>query len=65
MTIPGGGELIVILVIVILLFGAKKLPELGGSVGKSIKSFKRGIAEADDEDGRATQDRPSSSREVQ
>ena len=36
--------------IAILLFGAKKLPELGSSVGKSIKNFKRGIEEARDED---------------
>ncbi|HEY8340727.1 MAG TPA: twin-arginine translocase TatA/TatE family subunit [Egibacteraceae bacterium] len=44
-TTPGGPELIVILVIVILLFGAKKLPELGSSVGKSIRNFKKGISE--------------------
>lgn len=44
-TAPGGPELIVILVIVILLFGAKKLPELGSSVGKSIKNFKKGIGD--------------------
>jgi sec-independent protein translocase protein TatA len=41
----GGPELIIILVIFILLFGAKKLPELGSSVGKSIKNFKRGVDE--------------------
>lgn len=44
-TPPGGPELIVILVIVVLLFGAKKLPELGSSVGKSIKNFKKGVEE--------------------
>lgn len=50
---PGGPEWIVILLIVVLLFGAKKLPELGGSVGRSIKEFKKGIDEgrsADEED---------------
>jgi sec-independent protein translocase protein TatA len=45
MNMPGGSEWIVILVIVVLLFGAKKLPELGGSVGRSIKEFKKGVDE--------------------
>jgi sec-independent protein translocase protein TatA len=56
----GGPELIILLVVVVLLFGAKKLPELGSSVGKSIKNFKRGIedatAEDDEPDKRATAD---------
>lgn len=43
MSVPGGPEWIVILLIVVLLFGAKKLPELGGSVGKSIREFKKGV----------------------
>lgn len=45
----GGTELIIVLVIFVLLFGAKKLPELGGSIGKSIKNFKRGIDDANDD----------------
>ena len=50
MSLPGGPELILIIVVLLLLFGAKKLPELGSSVGKSIKNFKRGIDEAAAED---------------
>jgi len=42
----GGPELIIVLLIFVLLFGAKKLPELGSSIGKGIKNFKRGIDEA-------------------
>lgn len=44
-------ELIIILAIVLLLFGSKKLPELGESVGKTIKGFKKGMedGQADDE----------------
>lgn len=53
-TIPQGPELILILGIVVLLFGAKKLPELGGAVGKTITSFKKGVtegqAEAEEDD---------------
>jgi len=35
------GELIVILLIILLLFGAKKLPEIARSLGKAIKEFKK------------------------
>lgn len=37
----GMPELIVILVIVLVVFGAGRLPEIGGALGKSIKNFKR------------------------
>jgi sec-independent protein translocase protein TatA len=43
MGFPGGMELFVILLIVLILFGGKKLPELMGGIGKGIKSFKKGI----------------------
>jgi sec-independent protein translocase protein TatA len=46
-TIPGGAEWLIILFIFVLLFGAKKLPELGSSVGRSIKNFKKGVEEAE------------------
>ena len=39
-----------ILLLFILLFGAKKLPDLGSSVGKSIKNFKKGMAEGKEDD---------------
>lgn len=42
-TAPGVPEMVVIGLIFVLLFGAKKLPELGGAIGKSIKSFKQGV----------------------
>jgi sec-independent protein translocase protein TatA len=38
---PGMGELIVILVIVLVIFGANKLPQIGDALGRSIKNFKR------------------------
>ncbi len=43
----GPTELIIILVIILLLFGAKKLPDLAGSMGKSIKEFRKAAEEAD------------------
>jgi sec-independent protein translocase protein TatA len=50
MTPPGGWEWIVILFIVLLLFGGRKLPELTRSVGQSIKEFRKASAEDDGED---------------
>jgi len=40
-------ELMVILVIVLVLFGARRVPEIGASIGKGIREFKRNISEAD------------------
>lgn len=41
----GFSELLIILVIALLVFGPKKLPELGRSLGKSIREFKQGMKE--------------------
>jgi len=46
----GSQDLIVGLVIVLVLFGAKKLPELAGSIGKSMKEFKKGVSGTADEE---------------
>jgi sec-independent protein translocase protein TatA len=52
MTLPSGAELLIILFIVLLLFGARKLPDLAGSMGRSIKEFRKATKDAaDDEDG--------------
>ncbi len=52
-----GPEWIVVLVILVLLFGAKKLPELARSVGKSTSEFKKGMSEgASDADADADAD---------
>jgi sec-independent protein translocase protein TatA len=45
----GAQELMVILVIVLVLFGGSKLPDLAKSLGKSMKEFKKGIATEDEE----------------
>lgn len=50
MRMPGMGELLIILVIVLLVFGANKLPQLGDGIGKAIKNFKRGLNHDDDID---------------
>jgi sec-independent protein translocase protein TatA len=43
-------ELIIILVIVLIIFGAGKLPEIGGAIGKGIKNFKKSVREPDEID---------------
>lgn len=45
----GTPEILVIALIVLLLFGGKKIPELMKGVGKGINSFKRGLNETDEE----------------
>ena len=44
---PGMGELIVILLIVLVVFGANKLPGIGDALGRSIKNFKKASATDD------------------
>ncbi|MBO5781142.1 MAG: twin-arginine translocase TatA/TatE family subunit [Opitutales bacterium] len=44
----GNTELIIILVIILLLFGAKKLPELARGLGKSMQEFKKATREVED-----------------
>ncbi len=43
----GTGELLIILAVVFLIFGGKKLPEIGAGLGKGITSFKKGLREVD------------------
>lgn len=43
----GGQELFIILFLALLIFGAKKLPEVGAGLGKGIRSFKDSLKEAD------------------
>ncbi len=46
----GMTELIIILVILLLLFGSTRLPQLAKGMGKSIREFKKGVAEGEDDD---------------
>jgi sec-independent protein translocase protein TatA len=49
----GAPELIIVLIILVLLFGATKLPQLGGAIGKTIKGFKREMREGSSDDGKS------------
>lgn len=46
----GMPELIVILVIIVIIFGAGKLPEIGSGIGKGIKNFKEATKKEEDDD---------------
>ena len=52
-----GPELLILLVVILLLFGARKLPDLARSLGSSAKEFRKGLqegAEEDEESGAST-----------
>ena len=50
----GMPELIVILVIAVLIFGAGRISEIGGAIGKGIRSFKKSMSEPDEPDAAPT-----------
>ena len=49
----GTQELLIVLLIVLLIFGARKLPDLARSLGASAKEFRKGIAEGSEDDADA------------
>lgn len=50
MNMPGPLELLVILLVILLLFGGKKLPEVGRALGEGIKEFRKAIQGKSDSD---------------
>ena len=53
---PSGSEWIIIALVILLLFGGKKIPELMRGLGKGVKSFKEGVNEAKDEINKAKEE---------
>ncbi|WP_455380027.1 twin-arginine translocase TatA/TatE family subunit [Acidihalobacter prosperus] len=49
MLIPGGYEWLVLLLVVVLVFGTKKLRNVGGDLGSAVKSFKKSMQEGEEE----------------
>ena len=46
---PRGWEILIIVLVILLLFGGKKIPELMNGIGKGISSFKKGLKDIEDE----------------
>ena len=54
----GGPEVLIVLVVVLLLFGAAKLPQLARSLGASAKEFRKGVEEGAEDDESSTANPP-------
>ena len=54
----GFSEIAILLLILVLFFGAKRIPEIGASIGKGIKEFKKGLKDVSAEEPPATSDAP-------
>ncbi len=64
MGMPSMPELLVILAIVVLLFGAKKIPDLAKGMGKGIKDFKKAIRDDDEEVAKAKEIKQDETKEA-
>ena len=49
MSMPGGSELFIIMLAIVFLFGADKLPGLGSAIGEGIRNLKKGLNDPKDE----------------
>ena len=54
---PGPWEIVLVVLVVLLLFGGRKIPELMKGIGKGVKEFKEGIAEDDKKDSDDSKDK--------
>jgi sec-independent protein translocase protein TatA len=55
----GAGEIIIIALVILLLFGGRKIPELMKGLGKGVKSFKQGMNEVEDEIKKSVDEKPN------
>lgn len=63
LAIPGVAEWWPILIVVVLLFGARKLPELARAMGTSVTQFRKGLENPEDEDPKTLDNKPEQSGE--
>ena len=54
----GAGEIVILLLIVLLVFGANRLPDAGRAVGKGLREFKRALSDAENAVQRPPDDEP-------
>ena len=60
----GGGEIVLIFAVILLLFGAKKLPELARGLGKGINEFKKASNDVTEEFHRAADESPAPTKKL-
>lgn len=53
-TMPGGGELLLILLIVLVVFGHNRIPQLGDALGKGIRNFRKSFSKDDETEAEAS-----------
>lgn len=53
-TMPGGGELLLILLIVLVVFGHNRIPQLGEALGKGIRNFRKSFSKDDETEAEAS-----------
>ena len=58
----GMGEMVLIFLVVLLLFGAKRIPEIGRSIGRGIQEFKKGMRDVESEINSPEKTEPSKSQ---
>jgi len=66
--VPGGWELVLIVLVILLLFGAKKLPELARGSGRALRIFKaetKGLTDDDDDDDVSDSQKPPAEKELE
>lgn len=65
--LPSGSEFVILLILALLFFGGKKIPELMKGLGKGVKSFKEGVNEAKEEINKAKEevDSPVQTKEIE
>jgi sec-independent protein translocase protein TatA len=56
----GPTELLLILLLVVIIFGARRLPELGKGLGEGIRNFKKGFSTKEPEEKKSDSDKPAS-----
>lgn len=61
--IIGGQEILIILVIVLVLFGGRKIPELMRGLGKGVKEYKNAVNGVEDEVRQVTEEKPEESKD--
>lgn len=60
----GFSEIMILMVVVLLVFGARRLPEIGQSLGKGIREFKRSLSDAGEAVSSAPDDRAPPARQI-